>query len=100
MIHIFYIQNRLGITEAQENTRKSDCINSRFCFYVPVVNGTAVSRDGTELSQRAESGQSGVSSLSLGLVVKPVFVSQAVSDSITILGQERERVSLRSRSCV
>lgn len=65
MIYVFYIQNRLGITEAQENTRKSDCVNSRLCFYVPVVNSTAVSRD--EQNSLKELSQD-----SLGLVHSPL----------------------------
>lgn len=71
--------NRLGILQAEENTRKSDCINSRFCFYVPVVNSAAVSRDGADHCEKAESGDSpGLVPSAVGVEVKPIFKSQAV----------------------
>lgn len=77
--------NRLGVIKAQENTRRSDCIHSGVCFYVPVVNSTAVHIKGREHSSRAESAVFGVSSLGTpGWGVKPIFKSQALCDSITI----------------
>lgn len=51
--------NRLGIIIAKENTRKSDCENSRFCFYVPSSKQRCSQQRWNEtLSERAESGDS------------------------------------------
>lgn len=85
---IIYLLN-LGtdIIKAQANARKSDSERAGCVLNVPVIISPAVNMDGIVQSPKVLTQEtvSGANSLSTsGIVVKPIFKSQAVCDSITI----------------